>query len=418
MYQTRNFRSGFDVRRNVPKGGFQGRSNSGAKKSSGHSQTIPGRRPTRRSFGENIDISKYIKRSIPQSPSESYKAGNTFLDFRFCSALQTNLDKRNYTAPTPIQDQGIKPVLDGRDLIGLANTGTGKTAVFLLPLIEKAYKNRSEKVLIIAPTRELAIQIDTEFRLFATNMNLYSAVCVGGTPMGRQIQNLRRNPSFIIGTPGRLKDMSERGLVKFNTFQNIVLDEVDRMLDMGFVNEITNILNSLPSKRQSLFFSATLPLKIKTLVKQFLNDPVVVEVKTGDTAANVMQDVVRFRDKSEKYDKLRNLLDQPEVKKVLIFTETKWEVEKLAVNLAKSGYKAESIHGNKRQNQRERSLSSFRNDHCDILVATDVAARGLDIGDISHVINYTVPQTYDDYIHRIGRTGRGDKSGQALTFVE
>lgn len=396
---------------------FKTRNRFGPKRFDSSKPRYGGGNRSRRSFGEHIDISKYIKRSIPANSSQSFVARYSFRDFDFCPELQINLDKREYTSPTPVQDQAIKPILGGRDLVGLADTGSGKTAAFLLPLIEKVYKNKYEKVLIIAPTRELAIQIDKEFQAFSAGMRLYSVVCVGGTPMGRQIYNLRRNPHFVIGTPGRLKDLAQRNLVRFSSFQNIVLDEVDRMLDMGFVDEITNILDALPKKRQALFFSATIPFKIKNLVNQFLSNPVTVEVKTGDTAANILQDVVRINDKTEKFDKLKNLLDQPQLTKVLIFTETKWEVEKLAVNLSKDGYTAESIHGNKRQNQREKSLAAFRNDRCRILVATDVAARGLDIGDISHVINYTVPQTYNDYIHRIGRTGRGSKSGQALTFI-
>jgi superfamily II DNA/RNA helicase len=308
--------------------------------------------------------------------------------------------------------------MEGRDLIGLANTGTGKTAAFLLPMIEKVYKNQFEKVLIIAPTRELALQIDNELKSFSNGMRIYSAACVGGAPIGKQIYNLKRNPNFVIGTPGRLKDLSERRLINFEKFQNIILDEVDRMLDMGFVEEITTILNQLPRGRQCLFFSATMPAKIRILVKQFLNDPVTIEVKSGNTAENIMQDVVKIRSCDDKFIKLRELLITPDMTKVLIFSETKHEVEKLAVNLSQNGLKAESIHGDKRQSQRQRSLSAFRNDEVKILVATDVAARGLDIDDISHVINYTVPQTYDDYVHRIGRTGRGDKKGMALTFVD
>ena len=418
MYRTRNANSNFGVKRNGFRNKFQGSGSFGPKRAGSFKPNNTGGRRSRGPRGEHIDISKYIKRSVPGVTAQSFVARHNFRDFGFCPELQRNLDARQYIAPTAIQDEAIKPIMEGRDLIGLADTGSGKTAAFLLPLIEKVYKNKYEKVLIIAPTRELAIQIDKEFRAFSASMRLYSVVCVGGTPMGRQIYNMRREHNFVIGTPGRLKDLSERNLIKFNTFQNIVLDEVDRMLDMGFVEEITNILNTLPLKRQTLFFSATIPLKIKNLVKQFLNQPISIEVKTGDTAANILQDVVRVNDKSEKFDKLKGLLDQPELTKVLIFTETKWEVEKLAISLSKDGYTAESIHGNKRQSQRERSLAAFKNDNCRILVATDVAARGLDIGDISHVINYTVPHTYDDYIHRIGRTGRGSKSGQALTFID
>lgn len=415
VYKTRNFRSSFGVKKS---GHLPGNSTSRKNRDFQRSSANFSGRSFRRSKGEQIDVTKFIRRTPSAGKNDGYSARHSFKDFGFCPELQANLDKKQFSAPTAIQDQGIKPVLEGRDLIGLANTGTGKTAVFLLPLIEKINKRRYEKVLIIAPTRELAIQIDNELKAFVAGMRIFSTICVGGTNIGRQISGLKQNPNFIIGTPGRLKDLSERGLIRFDAFQSVVLDEVDRMLDMGFVNEITRIMNALPVKRQTLFFSATMPLKIKTLAKQFLTDPVTVEVKTGDTAANVLQDIVQVNDKSEKLNKLKDLLNLPEMTKVLIFTETKWEVEKLAVNLSKDGYLAESIHGNKRQSQRERSLASFRNDRCRILVATDVAARGLDIGDISHVINYTVPQTYDDYIHRIGRTGRGGKTGQALTFVE
>lgn len=417
MYQTKSAKSSFGFKRKTYRGNTTGSSGFGFSRSHNFRSTSGANRP-RRGRSEQIDISKYIQRSVPIGTIESYAPVNSFRDFGFCKELQFNLDKKGYLKPTPIQDQAIKPILSGHDLIGLANTGTGKTAVFLLPMIEKVFKNNLENVLIIAPTRELAIQIDNEFRVFSAGMRLYSAICVGGTSISKQIFSLKRKPNFVIGTPGRLKDLSQRGLIKFNTFQNIVLDEVDRMLDMGFVDEITEILNNLPKNRQALFFSATMPEKIKNLTRNFLNDPVTVAVKTRDTAENVLQDIVRVRDKSEKLDRLKDLLNKPELLKVLIFTETKREVEKLALELSACGYKSQSIHGNKRQSQRERSLTAFRNNDCQILVATDVAARGLDIDNVTHVINYTIPNTYDDYVHRIGRTGRGDNSGQALTFVD
>lgn len=309
-------------------------------------------------------------------------------------------------------------IVDGKDIIGLANTGTGKTGAFLLPLINKVFKDKSQKVLILAPTRELALQIDDEFRQFSWSMKIFSTVCVGGSPIFKQINNLKRNPNFVIGTPGRLKDLSERNLVKFESFNNIVIDEIDRMLDMGFVDEIKAILAKLPKERQSLFFSATMPAKIKDLIHQFLIDPITVEIESGQTADNVEQDVVRVRSSEMKFNQLQEILKQSEFKKVLIFSETKREVEKLTSNLVGEGFKADSIHGDKKQHQRQKALSLFKNDTVNILVATDVAARGLDIDDVSHVINYTVPQTYNDYIHRIGRTGRGNKKGMALTFVE
>jgi superfamily II DNA/RNA helicase len=369
--------------------------------------------PKRR--GEFIDESKFVCQASFE-PSEKTVAQNNFKDFGFCPILSNNLSSRNYSEPTPIQDQSIAHILNGRDLIGLANTGTGKTAAFLLPLIQKCFSDRSKKVLIIAPTRELAQQIDEEFKKFSTGMGIYSAVCVGGLPIFKQIALLRRNPTFVIGTPGRLKDLKDRNIINFSVFNLVVLDEIDRMLDMGFVDEIKKVLSELPAQHQSLFFSATIPVKIKELVNQFLTNPVSIQVSTGDTAKNVDQNIVRVTDE-RKFDRLKELLKTDELEKVLIFSETKRGAERLADDLVRSGFKAESIHGGKRQLQRQRALASFKENHSQILVATDVAARGLDIDNVTHVINYTLPQTYNDYIHRIGRTGRGDKKGFALTFV-
>jgi len=365
--------------------------------------------------GERIDESKFVKKSNPQATA-GVKIVNTFKDFGFCPQLNSNLANRNYLIPTPIQDQSIGHILKGRDLIGLANTGTGKTAAFLLPLIEKCFADKTKRVLIITPTRELAQQIDDEFRKFAWQMGIFSAVCVGGMPIYRQIDFLRRRPNFVIGTPGRLKDLKERGNMDFSVFSFIVLDEIDRMLDMGFVDEIRKILSQLPEKRQSLFFSATIPPKIKELVNHFLKDPISIQVSSGDASKNVDQDIVRVSD-HQKFDRLKDLLITKELQKVLIFSETKREVEKLAEDLIRDGFKADSIHGDKRQTQRQRALLKFKENHLQVLVATDVAARGLDINNVSHVINYTLPHSYDDYIHRIGRTGRGNKKGFALTFV-
>jgi len=377
------------------------------------------RRPQsqKRRRGEFIDIFKFVSKAKPISDDNKVEIKHTFLDYGFDNKINQNLIDIGYVTPTAIQDQSIAEIIKGRDLIGLANTGTGKTAAFLLPLINKCQKDDRQNVLIIAPTRELAQQIDQEFKKFAKNIRLYSTVCVGGVPISKQIIDLRRCPHFVIGTPGRLKDLRDRNKINFAVFQNIVLDEIDRMLDMGFVDEIKRILAELPEKRQSLFFSATIPTKIEVLVQQFLNNPVTVKTITGQTAANVDQDIVRASAEN-KFDKLKDILIQAELKKVLIFSETKRDVEKLAKNLSISGFKADSIHGDKRQSQRQKALAKFKQDEIQILVATDVAARGLDINNVSHVINYTIPQTYTDYIHRIGRTGRGTKSGQALTFVE
>lgn len=373
---------------------------------------------SRNNRGEKIDISRFILKSSNPATEKAVEIKNSFDNFDLCKQLRESLKKRNYVIPTPIQDQAINHILEGKDIVGVANTGTGKTAAFLLPLINKVFKDKSQKVLIIAPTRELALQIENELRLFSWGMKLFFAVCVGGLPIHNQIKNLKRDPNFVIGTPGRLKDLNNRNLLKFESFNNVVLDEVDRMLDMGFIDDIRDFLNKLPKERQSLFFSATVPPKIRNLVANFSNNPITIEVTVRETAGNVEQDVVRVSNKAQKFSRLQDLLNQDDFNKVLIFSKTKHEVEKLAVSLIREGFKAESIHGDKRQGQRQRALSLFKNNHIDILVATDVAARGLDIQDITHVINYTVPQTYDDYIHRIGRTGRGSSNGKALTFVE
>jgi ATP-dependent RNA helicase RhlE len=367
---------------------------------------------------EIIEIDRFIKKSSITAPEVAIEVKNTFADFNLSKEIVSNLKKKNYIIPTPIQDQSINHIMQGRDLIGLANTGTGKTAAFLLPLINKVFKDKTQKVLIIAPTRELAVQIEEEFRHFAHGTGLKCAICVGGLSIYTQLNNLRNNPNFVIGTPGRLKDLSDRRAVNFASFNNVVIDEVDRMLDMGFINEIRGFMDRLPKTRQTLFFSATLPDKIKDLAKSFLNNPMIVEAKTGETPCNVDQDIIKVTDRNHKFNQLHALLSQPELNKVLIFSRTKSDVIKLTYNLANKGFKVESIHGSKRQGQRQKALSQFKSNTVNILVATDIAARGLDIKDISHVINYTVPQTYDDYIHRIGRTGRAGSIGKAITFVE
>lgn len=375
------------------------------------------RRPANRRGGENIDISRFVKKAIDSPKVEDYVANNSFADFGFVPQLAKNIDYKKYSSPTAIQDQTMSHIMAGRDLVGLASTGTGKTGAFLLPLINKTFKDQNQKVLIIAPTRELALQIADELHEFSFSMRIFSALCVGGMPISKQIANLRRRPQFVIGTPGRLQDLHKRELIDYSQFQNIVLDEVDRMLDMGFIDEIRDILSQFPKERQSLFFSATMPPRIKMLTEEFLSDPVTVSINAGQTAHNVDQDIVRVGD-DQKFNKLQNILLQDGFDKVLIFSETKRDVEKLTTELIKEGFKAESIHGDKRQGQRQRALNQFKDNVINILVATDVAARGLDIKDISHVINYTIPQTYTDYIHRIGRTGRGTSKGIALTFVQ
>lgn len=366
---------------------------------------------------QKFDFSQFVRKAIQTTETESYNPKHRFADFEMHSKLKANVAACGYVHPTPIQDGSIPHILKGRDVIGIANTGTGKTAAFLLPLIHKAFKYRTEKVLIIVPTRELALQIEDELRKFSSGSGLRSALCIGGAHIGSQLRSLERNPSFVIGTPGRLKDLIERKKLHLAEFNNIVLDEVDRMLDMGFIHDIKYLVALMKTPRQSLFFSATMPREIAELAKKFLHDPVTITIKSRPTSENVDQDIVRVESGEHKIEVLHNLLLRPEMKKVLIFGRTKRGVDTLTHRLVERGFKADSIHGDKSQSQRARALRRFKHDEIIILVATDVAARGLDIPNVSHVINYELPENYEDYIHRIGRTGRGSKKGNALTFV-
>ncbi len=372
----------------------------------------------RRGNFERIDVSRFISKATILEKEEIYLPTHTFSDFAIDVRLKTNIANKDYIYPSPIQDKAIPHALEGRDILGIANTGTGKTAAFLIPIINKILKDSSETAIIIAPTRELAIQIEKEFTDFTRGMKIYGCVCVGGAPIFAQIKNLRRGCSVVIGTPGRLLDLVKRKEIDLSTTKSVVLDEADRMLDMGFVDDITFLIEKTSSERQSYFFSATLPKPIEKLIEKFGKDPVHVIVKTRDTAKNVEQDVIRVARGVEKIDALSELLEKSsEFKKVLIFSEMKHAVEKLSNELIKRGFKAGSIHGDKRHNERQRTLANFKENKINILVATDVAARGLDIPDVTHVINYEIPQTYDTYVHRIGRTGRASKKGMALTFV-
>lgn len=348
---------------------------------------------------------------------ESYVPQNSFADFNIDSKLKQNVLDRNYGAPSPIQDQSIPEILNGRDLIGIANTGTGKTAAFLIPLLNKVIKNRNEKVLIVAPTRELASQIRDEFYLFSKGLNIYSALCIGGENINRQKQELRRNPNFIIGTPGRLLDHVDTRSLYLGDCASVVLDEADHMVDIGFLKDVQYMISLLPQKRQSLFFSATIDGKVRSVLNAFVNNPVTVSVKTRETAANVKQEVVRVDSPHKKIEQLHDLLKKQEFDKVLIFARTKHGVQKLSDELVNRGFKADAIHGNKRQSQRLKTLEKFKKSYINILIATDVASRGLDIPNVSHVINYEAPENYETYVHRIGRTGRADKKGTAITFV-
>lgn len=364
-----------------------------------------------------IDPSRYVKKAQIQENIEVYIPQHAFADFAITEQLKSNIRAKGYTSPTPIQDEAIQPILDGQDVIGLANTGTGKTAAFLIPLINKIVIDRTQKILIIVPTRELAVQIRDECDQFIKGMQLYSVLCIGGVSIFRQVQALRRQHDIVIATPGRAKDLEKQGKLRLSQYNNIVLDEVDRMMDMGFINDIKLLISKLPHPRQSLFFSATLPDAIRGLAHTFLRNPITISVRSQETAKAVEQDIVKMNGRM-KVDVLSDLLRQEGFEKVLVFGRTKWGMEKLAQVLDKRGFQVAAIHGNKNQNQRQRALDLFKAGHVSVLLATDVASRGLDIENVTHVINYDEPESYDDYVHRIGRTGRADKSGVALTFID
>ncbi len=394
-------------------GGFRARTNYGAM---GRRFGAGGRGRIAKVFDPTSVINAQKNEDVVIAPEE-YKSKNNFSDFNIDAKLKNNVLDRHYGSPTPIQDQAIPEIIKGNDLIGIANTGTGKTAAFLIPLLNKIIKNRNEKVLIVAPTRELASQIRDEFYLFSKGLGIFSALCIGGENINKQKQELRRNPNFIIGTPGRLLDHVDSRSLRLDDCKSVVLDEADHMVDIGFLKDIQYMISLLPKTRQSLFFSATIDGKVRSVLNSFVNNPITISVKTRETAANVKQEVVKVDSPNKKIEQLHELLRKQEFDKVLIFARTKHGVQKLADELIARGFKADAIHGNKRQSQRLRTLDKFKNNNINILIATDVASRGLDIPNVSHVINYEAPESYETYVHRIGRTGRADKKGTAITFI-
>lgn len=380
----------------------------------GRSMRPPAKRGRKKEY---IAPERFIKAARPVEQVE-YVPTHQFADFAVTPLLHENIVKKGFTTPSPIQDQAIPEGLKGHDIIGIANTGTGKTVAFAVPLLDKLIANPGSSALVMAPTRELAQQILDECKMLARGSGLFGTLLIGGAPMGPQLKDLSHKPSVVIGTPGRIKDHMERGSLNLSKFDVVVLDEVDRMLDMGFVNDMRTILAELAEVRQSFFFSATMDPKVRALINDFSKDPVMISVKTGDTSDNVEQNIVRVNSGMEKIEKLHDILNEETSSRVLIFDDTQRSVERLSNALVDRGFKADSIHGGKSQGQRQRALDKFKNNQTTILVATDVAARGIDVSDITHVINFSTPQSYSDYVHRIGRAGRAGKTGKALTFIE
>ena len=355
----------------------------------------------------------------------------SFQHLKLIEPLLKALNDEGYTTPTPIQQQAIPIILERKDLLGCAQTGTGKTAAFALPMLQLLCEDaanpaennhrggpRPIKALILTPTRELAIQIDESFEAYGRHTGLKHLVIFGGVPQQAQVQALQRGTDILVATPGRLLDLCDQKLLDLRNIRYFVLDEADRMLDMGFINDVRKVLTKLPQKKHSLFFSATMPPEIQKLAASILVNPSKVEVTPVSSTAETIQQSVYFVEKKDKRSLLLHILKDSTIPTALVFTRTKHGADKVAQGLTRAGIRAEAIHGNKSQNARQRALVNFKNRHTRILVATDIAARGIDIDDLTHVINFELPNVPETYVHRIGRTGRAGASGTALSFCD
>ena len=416
--------------RGSSQGGSYGRNDSGRGYSrgasgrgfAGHSGNRSGgsARPfnPKRSFkADNIPVHLFINKEVVKPEIQQYTAINSFDDFAIPDRLKANLLEKGYTKPSPIQDMSIPVALTGKDVIGIASTGTGKTAAFIVPLITRMYNDEMHNCIILAPTRELAQQVEEEFMSLSRGLRMPSVACVGGAPIFRQLKRLERDVRVVVGTPGRVKDLIERGKINMANIHSVVLDEADRMLDMGFIGDMREILGMMPQDKMGLFFSATFSKEIQALCHDFLRNPETISIKTRDTAASVDQDIIEFSGREDKLKKLHDLLREEKAKKVLIFCERKRDVDTLTSDLRVAQFKAYGLHGDMRNRERERAVQALTEGSVQIVVATDVAARGIDIKDVSLVVNYDVPGNYDTYVHRIGRTGRANAVGHAITFV-
>ncbi len=402
----------FKKKRNKP-------TSNGSKPSSG-SRTK--KRPQRQSRGQkksNLNPALLVKKATPFAV-KNYESERRIEDLPISPNLKECLISKGFRKPTEIQDRTLEALLEKRDLLGIAQTGTGKTGAFLVPIIEQLLEYKQKNfALVMVPTRELATQVEEEFQSMAKGLGIYSACFIGGTNINKDINSLKRAKHVIIGTPGRLLDLHNRKSLNFGNFNTLVLDEFDRMLDMGFVHDVKRIIGSMHKRKHTLLFSATLDKTQEELIIGILHNPITVKVSTGDTTGDhIDQDIIRLKQGEDKFKVLQEMLSDGDFNKVLLFEETKHKANRLCGKLNKVGISADQIHGNKSQNARQRALNSFKQGKIRVLVATDVAARGIDVSDVTHVINYQVPMTFDSYIHRIGRTGRAGKTGKAFTFVE
>ncbi|SEU08004.1 ATP-dependent RNA helicase RhlE [Draconibacterium orientale] len=375
------------------------------------------KRTPRKKVVSTIDPALLVKQAV-KVETVPFIAEQTFEEMPLSETLKNNIRMKGYIEPTEIQQKSISDLIAGRNMIGIAATGTGKTGAFLIPVIEKMLADNTTTCLVVVPTRELAQQVEDEFKSLTRGHKLFSACFIGGTSVNTDMGKARRKQNLIVGTPGRLNDLTSRGTLRLGNTPILVLDEFDRMLDMGFINDIKKIIALMKNRKQTMLFSATYEKAQQNLIKQFVQNPVRINVSRLNNAADtVEQDIIRVGDNENKFQVLYNLLNGDGFEKVILFAETKRNVDKISQQLRKVGINSDVIHGNKSQNYRTKAIRMFKMGKTRVLVATDVAARGIDVDGVTHVINYQLPQTMDSYIHRIGRTGRAGKKGMAYTFV-
>ncbi|HBH06346.1 MAG TPA: ATP-dependent helicase [Flavobacteriales bacterium] len=369
---------------------------------------------------EGINPKMFVNRASGTSKSGSPVVHRKFSELRLDRKLLNNIAKKDYEFMTEIQDRSFDGLLQGRDLLGIARTGTGKTASFAIPMLQKIAEQPSKnQTLILAPTRELAVQVQEEIHSLSYGMRIFSISLIGGSSVDRDVHKLKRHHHIFVGTPGRINDLIKRRALNLSKTSMLVLDEFDRMLDMGFRDEVMGIISQMKARQQTMLFSATEDDKLKKYIQELLHQPEMIRVSSGSTPSeSVDQDVVRISKNENKFEVFTELLRSNAAEKILVFDETKRGVSRLANKMKKSGFRVDEIHGDKSQAYRSKALEKFKKGKINVLVATDVAARGIDVDDISHVINYQAPRTMDSYIHRVGRTGRAGKTGKAFTLVD
>ncbi|MCX8210398.1 MAG: ATP-dependent RNA helicase RhlE [Neolewinella sp.] len=358
-----------------------------------------------------------VHEAVPMKSVE-YISKTKYDDWNLSPKLKINIRNAGWTRPTQIQEEAFSSIVDLRDVMGIATTGTGKTGAFLIPIIDALLKDEPFQTLCLAPTRELALQIEDEFKILSKGTTFSSVCLIGGRNINTDIQRLKRDYDLVVATPGRLKDLHQQRKIDLKQASVLILDEFDRMLDMGFQKDVMFLADQMGERDQTLLFSATLDKTQKKLIDHFLTNPVTHAVSSGEASAEHINQTVRYVSGDERFDALVDMMQEPDFKRVLVFAETKHRVKKITKKLIQAGIKADEIHGNKSQNYRQKALNAFKSGKIKVLCATDVAARGLDIDDITHVINFEAPTDYDVYIHRVGRTGRAGKTGEAITFVD